>query len=206
MSQKIETIIFDLGGVLIDYNPEYYYASVFKDAPDKMKWFLDNVCTAEWNIEQDGGRTIEEANKVKIAEFPEYEKEIRAFYENWSTMCRGTYEGTLDIFEAIKKSEKYRYYALTNFSAETWPKAIEMFPYLNTFQGVVVSGKVKMRKPFTPIYNHILNTFNIDPTKAVFIDDSLPNVETANKLGIHGIHFQSPLQLKEELEKLGIIL
>ncbi|WP_152287356.1 HAD family hydrolase [Flavicella marina] len=206
MTQLIETIIFDLGGVFIDYNPEYYYRTIFKNDSKKMQWFLENVCTPEWNIEQDAGRTIEEANRIKIAEHPTYEKEIRSFYENWRTMCKGTYQGTLDIFEAIKNSGKYNYYALTNFSAETWPIATEMFPYLNTFQGVVVSGHVKMRKPFAPIYEHLLTKYDINPTTAVFIDDSLPNIEMAKELGIHGIHFQSPEQLKRELEKLNIQL
>lgn len=204
MSNKIKTIIFDLGKVLIDHDPAYLYRSIFKDNPEKMNWFLKNVCTSEWNIEQDAGRTIEEANRIKITEFPEYEKEILAYYEQWSIMCKGPIQGTLDIFEAIKKSKNYNYYALTNFSTETWPTAIKLFPFLNTFQGLVVSGEVKMRKPFPPIYHHILDKFKLDPKTTVFIDDSLPNIETANRLGIHGIHFQSPEQLAIELKKLGV--
>jgi len=204
MTTKIETIIFDLGGVLIDWNPEYLYRSIFKDNPEKMDWFLKNVCTAEWNIEQDAGRTIAEANRTKIEEFPEYEKEILAFYGQWSSMCKGAIQGTLEIFEAIKKSGNYNYYALTNFSAETWPIATELFPFLNTFQGLVVSGEIKLRKPFAPIYHHILEKFNLNPKTTVFIDDSLENIKTANRLGIHGIHFQSPQQLTQDLKKLRI--
>ena len=204
MSIKIENIIFDLGGVLIDYNPEYLYSTIFKDNPKKMEWFLKNVCTSQWNMEQDAGRTIDEANNINIEKFPRYEKEIIAFYDQWSIMCKGPIIGTLDIFEAIKKTKKYNYYALTNFSAETWPIATELFPFLNTFNGLVVSGKVKLRKPFEQIYYHILEKFSLDPKTTVFIDDSLPNIETANNLGIHGIHFKSPQQLAEELKKLGI--
>tara|TARA_B100000809_G_scaffold49621_1_gene44581 strand:- start:3847 stop:4467 length:621 start_codon:yes stop_codon:yes gene_type:complete len=204
MKNKIETIIFDLGGVLIDHKPKYLYTSIFKDDPKKMDWFLKNVCTSEWNIEQDAGRTIEEANRSKIEEFPEYKNEILAYYDQWSTMCKGPIQGTLNIFDAIKKSGNYNYYALTNFSTETWPTATKLFPFLTTFQGLVVSGEVKMRKPFDPIYHHILEKFNLDPTTTIFIDDSLPNIETANRLGIHGIHFQSPEQLANDLKKLGV--
>lgn len=204
MSQKIETIIFDLGGVLIDWNPKNVYQNTFDGDAAKMNWFLENVCTMGWNVEQDAGRTIEEANRIKILEYPEYEKEIKMYYKDWPKMLTGAIEGTLAIFEAIKKSHNYNYYALTNWSAETWPTAVEMFPFLKTFEGVVVSGAVKMRKPFAPIYHHILEKYNLDPKTTVFIDDSLPNIEMANKLGIHGIHFQSPEQLAQDLKKLGV--
>lgn len=204
MQNKIETIIFDLGRVLIDHDPKYLYNTIFKNDTKKMNWFLNNVCTADWNMEQDAGRTIEEANRMKIEEFPEYKNEILAYYNQWETMCKGPIQGTLDIFEAIKKSGKYKYYALTNFSTETWPTATKLFPFLNTFQGLVVSGEVKMRKPFEPIYHHILEKYNLNANTCVFIDDSLPNVETANKLGIHGIHFHTPEQLAKELTNLGV--
>ncbi|MEI6866059.1 HAD family phosphatase [Flavicella sp.] len=204
MKNNIDTIIFDLGRVLIDHSPDYLYRTIFNDDLDKMDWFLKNVCTPEWNIEQDAGRTIKEANKIKIEEFPEYEKEILAYYDQWSIMCNGPINGTLRIFEAIKKSNKYKYYALTNFSAETWPTAIQLFPFLITFQGIIVSGEVKMRKPFDDIYHHLFKTFDINPKNAVFIDDSMPNIKTANRLGLHGIHFQSPEQLEKDLKKLNI--
>lgn len=200
----IDTIIFDLGGVLIDHKPEYLYQSIFKNDPDKMDWFLNNVCTAAWNVEQDAGRTIADANTLKIAEYPEYEKEILAYYEQWEVMCKGPVEGTLEIFEAIKKDQKYKYYALTNFSTETWPTATKLFPFLNSFQGMVVSGEVKMRKPFDDIYHHLFEKYNINPKTAVFIDDSKPNIETALKLGLLGIHFQSPEQLTQDLKELGV--
>jgi 2-haloacid dehalogenase len=204
MSQKIKTILFDLGGVLIDWNPKNVYQNVFDGSSEKINWFLDNVCTMDWNVEQDAGRTIEEANRIKIAEFPEYEKEIKMYYGEWPKMLTGTIKGTFEIFEAIKKSKNYNYYALTNWSSETWPTAMDMFPFLKSFEGVVVSGDVKMRKPFDPIYLHILEKFNLDPKTTVFIDDSLPNIETANRLGIHGIYFQSPEQLAVDLKKLGV--
>jgi 2-haloacid dehalogenase len=204
MSNKIETIIFDLGGVLIDWNPQNVYQTSFDGNTEKINWFLNNVCTMDWNVAQDAGRTIEEANRIKIAEFPEYEKEIKMYYSEWPKMLSGVIKGTFDIFEALKKSKNYNYYALTNWSAETWPIAVDTFPFLKTFEGVVVSGEVKMRKPFDPIYNHILDKFNLDPKTCIFIDDNIDNIATANRLGIHGIHFQSSEQLAKELKKLGI--
>ena len=204
MQQKIETIVFDLGSVLIDWNPEYVYQKVFNGDTEKMNWFLNNVCTMDWNIEQDAGRTIAEANRIKIAEFPAYEKEIKIYYSKWADMISGAIEGTLEIFEAIKTSKNYNYYALTNWSAETWPIALEMFPFLSTFEGVVVSGQEKTRKPFDEIYHTLLNRYQLDPKTTVFIDDNPDNIETANRLGIHGIHFQSPEQLNKELKKLGV--
>jgi len=205
MTHKIETILFDLGGVLVDWNPEYVFKKVFHGDQEKVAWFLNTVCTPDWNMEQDAGRTIEEANAIKIAEFPEYEKEIRTFYNDWPQMFTGPIQGTLQIFEAIKKSKNYRYYALTNWSAETWPTALELFPFLNTFEGVVVSGVEKTRKPFNKIYEIILERYDINPKTAVFIDDNYDNILAARKFGIHGIHFLSPEQLAEDLKKLGVV-
>jgi 2-haloacid dehalogenase len=204
MEIKIDTIIFDLGGVLIDWNPEKVYLEEFKGDTEKMKWFLNHVCTSEWNVEQDAGRTIEEGERLKIAEFPEYEKQIRKYYGRWEEMCVGTFEGTLAIFEAIKKSKKYHYYALTNFSNETWPAANRLYPFIQTFEGIVMSGDEKTIKPFDPIYQLIINRYNINPSAAVFIDDKLENIVGARKNGMHGIHFQNPKQLAEELKKLGV--
>ena len=119
-------------------------------------------------------------------------------------MCKGAIQGTLNIFNAIKKTDSYKYYALTNFSAETWPIALKLFPFLDTFQGVIVSGEVKMRKPFEEIYEHLFTTFDINPHTSIFIDDSLPNIDTANRLGVHGIHFTTPEKLDVALKKLNI--
>ncbi len=204
MNKKIKTVIFDLGGVLVDWNPEYVYRKIFKDNPEKVNWFLNTICTSEWNVAQDAGRSIEEANQIKIAEFPEHETLIRSYYEQWPQMFSGAIKGTLSIFEALKKSKNYRYYALTNWSAETWPTALELFPFLTTFQGVVVSGEEKTRKPFDAIYKILLERYQIQAESAVFIDDNYDNVVAARKFGIHGIHFNSPKQLDKELKALGI--
>lgn len=204
MAQDIQTIVFDLGGVLVDWDPAYYYIRRFKGDRKKTAWFLNTVCTPEWNVAQDAGRTIAEGNQLKIEEFPEYEADIRAFYADWPQMFAGPIKGTLDIFEAIKASKKYRYYALTNWSAETWPTALELFPFLSSFEGVVVSGQEKTRKPYTDIYNILFERYQINPSTAVFIDDNFDNIEAAKELGMHAIHFKNPVQLATEIKNLGI--
>ncbi|WP_139958148.1 HAD family hydrolase [Flavicella sediminum] len=204
MQNKITTVVFDLGGVLIDHHPEVVFLKEFKGDQAKTDWFLNTVCTAEWNLGQDAGRTIEEANRLKIAEFPEYEKQILMYYGNWEHMCVGSIEGTLAIFEALKKTKQYKLYALTNFSSETFPKALKLFPYLNTFDGRVVSAEEKEIKPFDKIYQILFERFDFDPTNAVFIDDKLENIEAAIRNGMHGIHFKSPEQLAKELSLFGV--
>ncbi len=186
---EINTIIFDLGGVLVDWNPAYLYRKVFNGDEEKVQWFLSNVCTPEWNIEQDAGRTIAEGERIKISEFPEYEKEIRLFYKEWHQMFKGPIVENVALFQHFKQSEKYKVYALTNWSAEKWGKALELFPFFTEFDGVVVSGFEKTRKPFEKIYKILLNKYSISPDKAIFIDDNFENVQGAHKLGISTIHF-----------------
>ena len=199
MKNNIDTIIFDLGGVLIDWNPEYVYNKVFNNDPEKVQWFLNTVCTSDWNIEQDGGRTIEEAVALKIAEFPQYEDWIRIYYNQWHHMFSGAINKNVELFKNLKASGNYKIYALTNWSAQTWPKALELFPFLNEFDGVVVSGKEKTRKPFSKIYHIILNRYAINPENAIFIDDNIDNILAANSLKLNGVHFKSPNQLNKKL-------
>jgi len=204
MKHQIDTIIFDLGGVLVDWNPEYIYKKVFNNNKEKMHWFLTNVCTPQWNIEQDGGRTISEAEAVKIAEFPEYKKEIELFYTEWEHMFKGTIQENVELFKSLKSTRNYKIYALTNWSAEKWDKALELFPFFKGFDGVIVSGQEKCRKPFPEIYNLMLNRFSITPEKSLFIDDNLDNIKAAKKLGIHGIHFKKNDNLKKEFQLYNV--
>lgn len=202
---KIDTIIFDLGGVLVDWNPEYVYKNVFQDT-EKMNWFLSEVCSPEWNIEQDGGRTIAEAEQLKIEEFPEYEKEIKMFYKEWHRMFKGVIEENIELFYKLKKSGKFKIYGLTNWSAEKWDKALELFPFLNDFDGIVVSGKEKIRKPFPEIYELLLNRFSIIPEKAIFIDDNLDNVDSAKQIDINSIYYTPATKLKEVFKTYNVQL
>jgi 2-haloacid dehalogenase len=204
MKCKIDTIIFDLGGVLVDWKPEYLYRKVFNGNEKKVQWFLNNVCTSAWNAEQDGGRTIEEAENLKIAEFPEHEDLIRLFYNQWHQMFSGPIAENVELFKALKASGNYKIYALTNWSAEKWDMALELFPFFQYFDGVVVSGQEKTRKPYAKIYNLIIDKFDINPENTLFIDDNEENVIAASALKLHGIHYKSTQQLLNELSSFKL--
>lgn len=204
MKHLIDTIIFDLGGVLVDWNPEYIYKDIFNGNEEKMHWFLSNVCTPQWNIEQDAGRLIADGVSLKISEYPEYKKEIELFYTEWEYMFKGAIQENVELFNYLKSTGNYKIYALTNWSAEKWDKALELFPFFKEFDNVIVSGKEKCRKPFPEIYNLMLNRFNITPEKALFIDDNLDNIKAAKKLSINGIHFKKNDNLHEKFQVFNI--
>ena len=201
----ITTIIFDLGGVLIDWNPEYLYRKVFKDESE-MKHFLEKVCTPEWNEEQDAGRTLAEAIDFLLKEYPEHEENIRLYYNRWQEMLAGAIEGTVKIFEKLKETKKFKIYALTNWSAETFPIALEKYQFLGWFDGVVVSGTEKKRKPFPEFYQILLDRYNVKAEEAIFIDDNIRNIDAAKQVGLDAIHFRTPEQLNKELLNRGIDL
>ncbi|MEK7226116.1 MAG: HAD family phosphatase [Bacteroidota bacterium] len=201
---EINAIIFDLGGVLIDWNPRYVYRTVF-DSEEKTEWFLQNICTLDWNEKQDAGYLIVTAVEEKVAEFPEWEKEIRIYYNRWTEMLKGPLDATVELFRQLKDSNRYKLYALTNWSAELFPVALERYDFLHWFDGRVVSGEEKTRKPFPEIYQRLLERYNVNAGEVLFIDDSLRNIQAAEVLGIRGIHFQSPGQLKDELVKMILL-
>jgi len=199
----MKTIIFDLGGVLVDWNPEYVYLNEFDGDRKKMNWFFDNICTSDWNEEQDGGKLIKIATKERIKLFPEHEKLIKMYYGRWEEMLKGEIIESVNILKKLK-SKNYKLIALTNWSFETFPVAIRRFDFLKLFDGIVVSGKIKMLKPFKNIYNYTINKYKLSPSECVFIDDRVSNVQGAINCGIKGIHFQSSKQLIRELKKLNI--
>ncbi|MEM1326325.1 MAG: HAD family phosphatase [Bacteroidota bacterium] len=199
----IETIVFDLGGVLIDWNPRYVYRQLFDDEA-KMEYFLEHITTSDWNEEQDAGRPLAEATELLVKQHPEWEEMIRAYYGRWEEMLGGVIEGTRNILKQIKESKKYRLYALTNWSAETFPVALERYDFLQWFEDILVSGEEKMRKPQPEFYQLMLDRFKVNPATTIFIDDNLRNAEAARAMGIYTIHFQSPAQLKKELTEISI--
>ena len=203
---EIDTIIFDLGGVLIDWNPEYVYLDEFNGDRKKMQWFFDNICTNEWNENQDAGYPMAKATEERVALFPEYETLIRMFYGRWVDMLGEAINETVNILESLVKSNEYKVVALTNWSSETFPTALERFDFLQWFEGIIVSGEEKTRKPFDDIYHITLNRFNITAENSIFIDDNLRNIEAANTLGINGIQFKSPEQLIQQLKNYNIHL
>jgi len=202
----IDTIIFDLGGVLIDWNPEYVYLDVFEGDREKMQWFFDHICTQDWNENQDAGYPMQQATEERVALFPEYEKEIRMFYGRWVEMLGDAIDDTVAILKRFIDDPNYKVVALTNWSHETFPIALEKFEFLHWFEGIIVSGEEKTRKPFKAIYELTLSRFDIIAEHAVFIDDNLRNVQAAETLGIHGIHFESPKRLVQQLNDLDITI
>lgn len=202
--QEIKTVIFDLGGVLIDWNPRYLYRKIFS-SEEEITWFLENVCTPEWNERQDAGRSFNEATQDLLAKFPAYSEAISAWYGRWQETVGGPIQPTVEILRTIRDQKQHRLYALTNWSAETFPWAKTHFEFLHWFEGVVVSGEEKMVKPQLEFYRLLLNRYKVDPSTAVFIDDNLKNVEAARAVGIDGIHFRSAAELSQELSSRGIL-
>jgi 2-haloacid dehalogenase len=202
---RIQNVIFDLGGVLVDWNPKYLYNKIFSGNTKKMDWFLSTVCTNEWNVEQDGGRPIAEATRSLIREFPDQEAHIRAYYDRWEEMINGEIKGTVDILEELKQRKLHKLFALTNWSAETFPIALQRFGFLSHFQGIVVSGEENTRKPFREIYDILLDRYDLDPGRSLFIDDSQANVEAAEEAGIKSILFTGSGRLRTDLKELGVL-
>ncbi len=199
--KKIDTIVFDLGGVLVDWNPDYVYKNVFA-TEEERRWFYQHICTPDWNEEQDAGRTLHDATEELVRKFPEHETNIRMYYSRWEEMLGGPIEETVQILHHLKHNTGYRLYALTNWSAETFPIALRRYDFLQWFHGRLVSGEEKIRKPFKEIYELLIDRFGINPSQAVYIDDNARNLIPAKELGFHTIHFQSPAQFKKELMEL----
>lgn len=202
---EYNTIIFDLGGVLVDWNPDYVYRTIF-DKEEEMRWFYQNICTPDWNEEQDAGRSLADATELLVKQFPDHESNIRAYYGRWEEMLGGPIQETVEVLQQLKDNQQHRLYALTNWSAETFPIALGRYDFLHWFDGRLVSGEEKTRKPFKEIYELLIKRFDIDPTKAIYIDDNVRNLLPAKDIGMHTIHFQSPAQFKNELQKAGVLL
>ncbi len=201
MENQIETIVFDLGGVLIDWNPDYVFSKIFS-SEEQMRWFYDNICTPDWNEEQDAGKSLQLATEELVKKFPEHETNIRMYYGRWKEMLGGPIHETVDVLRHLKHNTNYHLYALTNWSAETFPVALGRYEFLHWFHGRLVSGEEKIRKPFKEIYELLIKRFNIVPSRAIYIDDNARNLFPAKELGFHVIHFQTPKQFKNELRNI----
>ena len=203
---NIKTIIFDLGGVLIDWNPEYLYLDIFEGDRVKMNAFFEQVCTMDWSENQDAGYPLSKATEDRIALFPEYETLIKIYYRRWEEMLGEAITGSVQILKKLINDPKFRVVALTNWSAETFPVALKRFDFLHWFEGIVVSGTEKTRKPYPEIYQITLDRFNIAPSETLFIDDNLRNIKGAEAIGINGIHFSTPEKLIIDLNNFKIKL
>ena len=199
-----DTIIFDLGGVLIDWNPKYLYQKIFHNEND-LHYFLENICTSSWNQEQDAGYPLAQATDELADKYPEYDAEIRAYYVRWQEMLGGYDEQCVAILKNLHQQQHCRLLALTNWSGETFHIAKTMYPFLNLFEGIVVSGDEKIKKPDPGIYEILIERYGIQPDMSIFVDDTKINTETAANLGFQTIHFLSANQLLEELQKWGLM-
>jgi 2-haloacid dehalogenase len=196
--------VFDLGGVLIDWNPRYLYRKLFRGDDAAMEHFLATVCTPSWNAQQDAGRSFAEACAFLKSEHPAYAELIDAWIQRQEEMVTGAIAGTVDILAELR-ARGVRLYALSNWSAETFPISLKRFEFLRWFEGVVLSGEVRLLKPDPRIFQHLFETHGVDPAHAVYIDDLEPNVAAAVAHGMHGILFTDPPALRRELVKLGLL-
>lgn len=205
MSKSIDTIIFDLGGVLVDWNPRYVFDDKYFDTKEKLDQFFAEVCSLDWNEEQDAGRSIVEATQELIKKYPDWEKSIRDYYGRWTEMLKGPINGTVEIFRELKESGRYKIYALTNWQTGLFDIALVRYNFLHWFDGRVVSGEEKTRKPFPEFYERLLTRYQVDRSKAFFIDDNTRNVKAAEALGIKSHLFTDPTELRKELVSLGVL-
>jgi 2-haloacid dehalogenase len=199
----VSAVVFDLGGVLIDWDPRYLYRSLFGDDEAAMERFLATVCTPEWNRGQDAGRPWSEAIASLVAEHPEHADLIRAFWDRWPETLGDAIDPTVDVLAELRAAG-IPLYALSNWSAETFPIARPRYPFLDWFDGIVISGEVGAAKPDPRIYQALVERHGLDPASLAFVDDVPANVAAAESLGMRGLTFTSAAALRQDLEALGL--
>lgn len=193
----LDTVLFDLGGVLVDWNPRHLFRKIFDDE-DEMEWFLANVCNSSWNEQQDAGRTIADATAELISAYPTHADNIRAYYARFDETLRGPIAGTPDLLAAVKSTGS-RAFALTNWSAETFPVARQRFSFLALFDDILVSGEEGLKKPDPEIFHLSARRFDLQPGATLFIDDSSANIAVARSLGFLTHHFSTAGELHKHL-------
>ena len=191
--------LFDLGGVFFDWDPNHFYKNVFENIEER-EFFLAEVCNDNWNVQQDAGRSIAEAELELIPKFPHYEKEIKMYYKNHRKMIRGVFEEAVDILKKLK-DKNYDCYVLSNWSAETFEGMTDDYPFLKLFDGLLISGEDKLIKPDHAIYQLARDRFNLNPEETVFIDDKLENIQAAQEMNFKTIHLTDPNIIKTEIKK-----
>jgi 2-haloacid dehalogenase len=202
-----KVVVFDFGGVLIDWSPDYLYRKLIPDEVTRRR-FLTEVCSMSWVLQQDGGQPIAKGTDELVARFPQHEMLIRAFYARWHEMIGGVIEEGVALVDKLEAAG-VPLFGLTNWSAETFPWAWERFPVLRRFRDVVVSGRVKLTKPDPAIYTEMYSRIErhlpgVAPQEIVFIDDNIKNAQAAAALGWHGVHHRSPAETEARLRDLGL--
>jgi 2-haloacid dehalogenase len=202
LTNQVKHVVFDIGKVLLHYDPELAYLDVIPDEAER-RWFLENICTGAWNIEQDRGRSWQDAEALLIEAHPEKSSHIRAFRQNWNLMVPHSYDDSVAILRGLI-AEGNDVTMLTNFASDTLREAQGRFPFLTESRGVTVSGDIRMLKPDREIYEHHVASFDLDPAATLFIDDSPANVEGAKAAGWQAVHFTGAPKLADDLRSLGL--
>ena len=197
----IKNVVFDFGGVLLDWNPRYFYKSIFND-DQKMEYFLQNIATSTWNAQMDKGRSFEECMKELAEQYPEYKDPIMLYRKGWETMLKGPIESGMRVLDAVMNAKKFKVYGLTNWSAETFPGTFNKYKFLQKFEGIVVSGEEQMIKPEKGIYLTLIERYNLVPEETFFMDDNIQNVETALSRGINAVQFTGTDKNLEQIAKI----
>ncbi len=198
-----KTIVFDLGGVMIEWDRRALFKKLFNDV-NELDYFLTEVCSMEWNSQLDHGMSFEKVVEERILEFPGYAPQIQAYFERWEEMIPGSIPGAVKILKELKDAG-YPLAVLSNWSAETFPKVWDRFEFLGWFNPIVISGEVGLIKPGSEIFQYLLNKINKDAANCIFIDDTLPNIQMAEELGFEAILYSSPMELRTRLEQLNIL-
>ncbi len=204
MTTSIQAIVFDFGGVLIEWDPRNLYRRYFPNQPQAMEQFLSEIHFSEWNARLDKGLPFKQGVAELSAQFPQHAQLIRAFHEQWTDATGGPIAGTIEILRKLKRAG-WPVYGLSNWSSETFPITRTQYDFFDLLDGIVISGDVKLIKPDPAIFQTLLNKIGHKAEECVFIDDHLPNVKAAQALGFIAIQFQSPEQLERELHQLGIL-
>ena len=197
----IKNVVFDFGGVLLDWNPRYFYKSIFND-DQKMEYFVQNIATSTWNAQMDKGRSFEECMKELAEQYPEYKDPIMLYRKGWETMLKGPIESGMRVLDAVMNAQKFKVYGLTNWSAETFPGTFNKYKFLQKFEGIVVSGEEQMIKPEKGIYLTLIERYNLVPEETFFMDDNIQNVETALSRGINAVQFTGTDKNLEQIAKI----
>lgn len=202
-SPLIKNIIFDFGGVVMDWDPRYFFKTYFND-DEKMEYFLENIAHNDWNAEQDRGRSLQEGTEIQVKNHPEWEKEIRAYYDHWTVMLKSDIPENVAVLRKLAKTN-YHLFGLTNWSHETFPYALENYDFFELFDGkIVVSGTEKLIKPDPKIWQVLLERYQLNSEESVFIDDNAKNIEVAKELGFITVHVAKEKNLEKQLLDLGV--
>ena len=200
----IKNIIFDFGGVLVDWNPHYLFDKYFNDI-NESNYFVENVCNSEWNAEMDGGKPFEQAVRERSAMFPKYAEALKLYQTNWMDTMGEEIPGMYDLIKSLKANGFPIIYGLTNWSAETFPTVQKTYRIFSLIDKIVVSGEVKQLKPNPEIFYTLLNKFDLKPEESLFIDDNIKNVEGAKAVGINAVLFRGVEKLREDLKNLRVL-